>query len=63
MLLGVSDILTVEELSLGSRRSISLSAQLLLQLNVQLSGVKGRSAVIKLGTVIGLTCLETHKHR
>ncbi len=63
MLLGVSDILTVEELSLGSRRSVSLSAQLLLQLNVQLSGVKGCSAVIKLGTVIGLTCLETHKHR
>lgn len=61
MLLGVSDILTVEQLSSGSRLCVSLSIQLLLQLNVQLSGVKGRSAESKFGILTGLTCLETHK--
>lgn len=55
MLSVVSDILTAEQLPPGSRLSVSLSAQLLLQLDVQISGVKGRS-------ITGLTCTETHKH-
>lgn len=53
---GVADILTVEELSPRSRLCVRLSVQLLLQLNVQLSGIKGCSAVSLLGT--DPTCLE-----
>lgn len=56
-------MLTVEELPPGSRLCVGLSAQLLLQVKVQLSGVKGHSALSKFGTVTGPTCLETHKRK
>lgn len=46
--LGVSDILTAEELPPGLRLRVSFSAQLLLQLNVQVFGIKDCCAVTAL---------------
>ncbi len=59
MLSGILDILTIEERSPGSRLRVSLSAQPLFQLNVQLAGVKGCGAVVTVGSFAGLTYMET----